>query len=163
MSNYMFANIWKAVNVIIFFVIVYKYTKKPIKDMFEKAYKSAVKTVEGPLSELLSNREAVSMAKKELEEAKKKYESMIQSQKALIDEQYQEILNHAKIIAQNIELRGKEMVEVETNRLKSELLSSLSTSLITKADSKLKDLFKDEQLEIAYIKSKLGSLSDEDK
>jgi F-type H+-transporting ATPase subunit b len=158
MSNYVFENIWKAVNVILFFALVYKFAGKQIKDMFEKAYKSFVSQVEEPLSKLLSNREAVSLAKKEVEEARKKYEKALENQRILAKEQYDEILSHAKIVAENIEKMGKEMVEVEANRLKSQLISGLSSSLISKAEVKLKEAFKDEKVEVSYIKSRLERL-----
>jgi len=158
MSNYVFENIWKAVNIILFFAIVYKFAGKQIKDMFIKAYNSLVAQVEEPLGKLLSNREAVSLAKKEVEQAKIKYEKILENQRVFAKEQYDEIITHAKMIAQNIEKMGKEMVEVETNRLKSQLLSGLSSSLISKAENKLKEAFKDENVEISYIKSKLERL-----
>lgn len=159
MPNYVAENLWKAVNVILFFVLVYAYAKKPIKEMFEKAYKSLTSQVEQPLAHLLSTREAVSMAKQQLQEAKKKQEQIINNQKMLAQEQYKEILEHAKIVAKNVEERGKEMVEVEATRLKSELLSGMSNTLIQKAESKLREVFKDENTEISYIKSKLGRLA----
>jgi len=59
--------------------------------MFEKAYESLVSQVEEPLSKLLSNREAVSLAKKEVEEARKKYEKALENQRTLAKEQYDEI------------------------------------------------------------------------
>ncbi len=158
MSNYTIENIWKAVNVILFFVLVYKFTGNQIKDMFEKAYKSFVSHIELPLSKLLSNREALSMAKKEVEEANKKYQKTIENQRIFAKEQYDEIISHAKLVAKNVEKRGKEMVEVEANRLKSELISGLSNSLISKAENKLKVIFQDEQMDIAYIKAKLKRL-----
>jgi hypothetical protein len=61
-------------------------------------------------------------------------------------------------VAENIEKMGKEMVEVEANRLKSQLISGLSSSLISKAEVKLKEAFKDEKVEISYIKSRLERL-----
>ncbi|GAB6078098.1 ATP synthase subunit B family protein [Hydrogenobaculum acidophilum] len=158
MSNYVFENLWKAVNVILFFVIVYKFAGKQLKDMFEKAYKSLIAQVEEPLAKLLSNREAVSLAKQEVAQAKAKYEKALENQRMLAKEQYDEIIAHAKLVAQNIEKMGKEMVEVEANRLKSQLISGLSSSLISKAEDKLKDVFKDEKVEISYIKSRLERL-----
>jgi len=158
MSNYAVENLWKAFNVILFFVLIYKYFGKQIKDMFLKAYNSLIAQVEGPMAKLLSNREAVSVAKLELQEAKKKYEQAIANQKTLAKEQYDEIIAHAKVVAQNIEKMGKEMVEVEANRLKSQLISNLSTSLISKAETRLKEVFKDEKTEISYIKSRLERL-----
>ena len=158
MSNYVFENIWKAVNVILFFVIVYKFAGKQIKDMFEKAYAALVAQVEEPLSKLLSSREAVSVAKQEVEQARAKYQKTIENQKIFAKEQYDEIVAHAKIVAQNIEKMGKEMIEVEANRLKSQLISSISSSLISKAENRLKEVFKDEKVEISYIKSRLERL-----
>ncbi len=158
MSNYVFENLWKAVNVILFFAIVYKFAGKQLKEMFEKAYKSLIAQVEEPLAKLLSNREAVSLAKQEVAQAKAKYEKALENQRILAKEQYDEIIAHAKMVAQNIEKMGKEMVEVEANRLKSQLISGLSSSLISKAEDKLKDVFKDEKVEISYIKSRLERL-----
>lgn len=159
MSSYIADNLWKALNVVLFFVIVYLYAKKPIKEMFEKAYKSLTSKVEEPLAHLLSTREAVSMAKQQVQEAKKISEQIINRQKMLAQEQYTEILQHADMVAKNVEERGKELIEVEANRLKSELLSGMSNILIQKAESKLKELFKDENTEISYVKSKLGRLA----
>lgn len=161
MNYSVFDYLWKAFNVILFFVLVWKFFGPKLKEEFNKAYQSISKDIENAKQKLEENKKLLEKANIELQNSKKKYEDILNFNKKVADEEKQEIITHAKEISKRVLERGRENIEREYLKAKSELIHFSGSYVINKAREKLQNIFSTPEKNMFYIEKVIEKIEKE--
>ncbi|MCS7029097.1 MAG: hypothetical protein N3C57_07535 [Aquificaceae bacterium] len=153
--------IWKGLNILAFLGIVYYFGKKPIQQAFEKYFSELTEKLVSSEKELAEAQEELRKAKENLQDAQRRYQEQIKlsqdTAKVIVEEEEKK----AKEIAGRIRERTKEVIDIEVKKAKEELLHYGAERAHALAVNILKERFKEEKVQKAYIEKYLRKLEAE--
>ncbi len=150
--------VWKGLNILAFLGIVYYFGKKPIKDAFNKYFTGLTERLIASEQELKESQEELKRAKESLEDAKRRYEEQVKLAQETAKTIREEEELKATEISKRIREKAKEVIDIELRKAKEELYRYGAEKAYALAVEKLKEKFKEEELQKAYIERSLKKL-----
>ncbi len=150
--------LWKGFNILLFLGIVYYFGRRPIGEAFSKYFVGLTERLLSSEKELKEAQEELQRAKESLQDAKRRYEEQLklaqETAKAIKEEEERK----AYEVAGRIREKAKEVIEIELKKAKEELVRYGAEKAYTLAVNVLKERFKDEEVQKAYIEKSLKRL-----
>ncbi len=150
--------IWKGLNILAFLGIVYYFGRKPISEAFNKYFHALTERLIASEKELLQAQEELKRAKESLQDAKRRYEEQLKISQQTAQTIKEEEEKKAQEIANRIREKAKEVIDIELKKAKEELLRYGAERTYQLSVELLKERFKDEKVQTAYIEKSLKNL-----
>lgn len=150
--------IWKGLNILAFLGIVYYFGRKPISEAFNKYFHALTERLIASEKELLQAQEELKRAKESLQDAKRRYEEQLKISQQTAQTIKEEEEKKAQEIANRIREKTKEVIDIELKKAKEELLRYGAERAYQLSVELLKERFKDEKVQTAYIEKSLKNL-----
>lgn len=150
--------IWKGVNILAFLGLVYYFGRKPIKEAFERYFIGLTERLLTSEAELKAAQEELKRARESLEDAKRRYQDQIKLAQQTASSIKEEEETKAKEVAQRIREKAKEVIDIELKKAKEELYKYGAERAYALAMETLREKFKEEKIQKAYIEKSLKSL-----
>ncbi len=150
--------IWKGLNILAFLGIVYHFGKKPISEAFNRYFHGLTEKLIGSEKEFSEAQEELERAKESLQDAKRRYEEQLKISQHTAQTIKEEEQKRAQEVASRIKEKTKEVIEIELKKAKEELLHYGAEKAYSLAVESLKEKFKDEKTQTAYIEKSLKNL-----
>ncbi len=150
--------IWKGLNILAFLGIVYYFGRKPISEAFNKYFHALTERLIASEKELLQAQEELKRAKESLQDAKRRYEEQLKISQQTAQTIKEEEEKKAQEIANRIREKAKEVIDIELKKAKGELLRYGAERAYQLSVELLKERFKDEKVQTAYIEKSLKNL-----
>ena len=113
--------VWKTINTIILFALIFIVAKKYVVKYFSNRKKTIESMIEEAQKAKEESEKALKEAKQKLEEADIKYKESIKLAEETAKQEREAALNEAKEIAERIKQQAKEAVDVEIKKAKAKL------------------------------------------
>ncbi len=150
--------LWKGLNILAFLGIVYYFGKKPISEAFGRYFNGLTEKLVGSEKELSEAQEELKRAKESLQDAQRRYEEQLKISQQTAQTIKEEEQKKAQEVAGRIREKAKEIIDIELKKAKEELMRYGAEKAYQLAVETLKERFKDEKLQIAYIEKSLKKL-----
>lgn len=150
--------IWKGLNILAFLGIVYYFGKKPISEAFNSFFQGLTERLISSERELADAQEELRRAKESLQDAQRRYQEQLKISQHTAQTIKEEEEKKAQEIAGRIREKTKEVIDIELKKAKEELLRYGAERAYSLAVDMLKERFRDEELQKAYIERSLERL-----
>ncbi|WPM32818.1 hypothetical protein IAE16_03840 [Hydrogenobacter sp. T-2] len=150
--------IWKGLNILAFLGIVYYFGKKPISEAFNRYFHGLTEKLIGSEEELSEAQEELKRAKESLQDAQRRYEEQLKISQQTAQSIKEEEQKKAQEIANRIREKAREVIDIELKKAKEELLRYGAERAYQLSAELLKERFKDEKVQTAYIEKSLKNL-----
>ncbi|HIC97003.1 MAG TPA: hypothetical protein EYP11_01200 [Aquificaceae bacterium] len=151
---------WKGFNILLFLGIVYWFGRKPVREAFDRFWKSLTREMDTSEEELKRAREELRKAKEELESAKVRADESIALAKESAEREIKSAEEYAKEVARRVEEKARETVDIELKRAKKELALYGMLRAEEVAKELLKKAFEDPSVHRKYMEKQLKALED---
>lgn len=160
-GNHTLELLWKGLNILAFLGIVYYFGRKPISEAFNRYFHGLIEKLTGSEKELTEAQEELRRAKESLQDAQRRYQEQLKISQQTAQTMREEEEKKAKEIAGRIREKTKEVIDIELKKAKEELLRYGAERAYQLAVEALKEKFRDEHLQRAYIEKSLKKLEAE--
>lgn len=150
--------VWKGLNILAFLGIVYYFGRKPISEAFNRYFQGLTEKLIGSEKEFADAQEELRRAKESLEDAQRRYHEQLKIAQQTAQTIREEEERKVQEIAGRIKEKTKEVIDIELKKAKEELLRYGAEKAYQLAVETLKEKFKDEKLQTAYIEKSLKKL-----
>ncbi|MEN3028789.1 MAG: hypothetical protein ABDH29_06210 [Aquificaceae bacterium] len=150
--------LWKGLNILAFLGIVYYFGKKPISEAFNRYFQGLTEKLLTSESELKEAQEEIKRARESLQDAQRRYEEQLKLSQETAKTIREEEERKAQEVAKRIREKTKEVIEIELKKAKEELLRYGAERAHNLAVQMLKERFKEEKVQKAYIERHLKRL-----
>ncbi len=150
--------LWKGFNILLFLGIVYWFGRKPIAQAFNNFFQSLTKRLDEAQEELQKTREEYERAKLAYEDAQRRHKEQLRMSQETAKAVEEEEVKKAQEMAQRIEAKAKEAIDIEVKKAKQELYHYALSKAREIAIQELHKSFEDEKVQRAYIEKSLKLL-----
>lgn len=150
--------LWKGLNILAFLGIVYYFWRKPISEAFSRYFHGLTERLLASEKELKEAQEELQKAKESLQDAKRRYEEQLKLAQETAKSIKEEEEKKAYEIAGRIREKTREVIDIELKKAKEELVRHGAEKAYALAVEILKEKFKDEKVQKAYIERALKRL-----
>lgn len=150
--------LWKGLNILAFLGIVYYFGKKPISEAFNRYFNGLTERLLASEKELKEAQEELQKAGESLQDAKRRYEEQLKLAQETAKSIKEEEERKAQDMAGRIREKTREVIDIELKKAKEELVRYGAEEAYTLAVEILKERFKEEEVQKAYIERTLKRL-----
>ncbi len=149
---------WKGFNILLFLGIVYWFGRKPIAQAFNNFFQSLTHRLNTSEEELKKARQEYEKAKSTYEDAKRRFSEQLSMVQETVKAYKEEEIKKANEMAQRIQMKAKEAIEIETKKAKQELYQYALAKAKEIAIQELQRSFQREDVQKSYIEKSLKAL-----
>ncbi|MFN3599688.1 MAG: ATP synthase F0 subunit B [Aquificaceae bacterium] len=157
-GNHTLELIWKGLNILAFLGIVYYFGRRPIQEAFRRYFIGLTERLLSSEEELKSAKEEVQKAKESLQDTQRRYQEQLKLAQQTANTIREEEEKKVQEVANRIREKTKEVIDIELKKAKEDLYHYGAERAHALAVEMLRERFKDEKIQKAYIEKALGRL-----